>query len=52
MFAVKLGECAARGEAGQLLKQETPLAAAAQAKLADELFVSRFAAGGTGDALD
>ena len=49
VLAVELGEFAAHGQAGELLQQQTPLAAAAQAQLAHKLLVSGFAAGGAGD---
>ena len=41
MLAVELGELSAHGEAGELLEQQAPLAAAAEAELADKLLVCR-----------
>ena len=52
MLAIELGQVAARGEAGQLLQQQAPLAAAAQAQFAHQLLVAGLGAGGAGDARD
>ena len=52
VIAVEVGELAAHGEALQLIEEQTALAAAAQAELADKLFVAGFAAGRAGDARD
>ena len=50
VLAVELDELAADGEAGQVLEEETALAAAAKRELADQLLVSGLLAGGGGDA--
>ena len=52
LLGVELDEVAAGGDAGELLEQEAALAAAAEAELADELFVAGAAAGGALDAAD
>src|SRR5580704_17664980 len=49
-FAIELGELAARGQAGQLFKEESPLAAAAEAEFSHQLLESGFRAGRAGDA--
>ena len=46
VLAIGLDEIAARGHAGELLQQQAAFASAAEAKLADQLLVSGFAAGG------
>ena len=49
VLPIQLGQRAARGEAGQLLKQQAPLSPAGQSKFADQLLVSGLSAGGAGD---
>ena len=49
VLAVELHEPAARGEARQLLEEQTALAAAAERELAHQLLVSGLLAGGGGD---
>lgn len=52
VFAIEFGEFAAHGQARELLQQEAPLAAPAEAEFAHELLVSCFAAAGAGDPSD
>jgi hypothetical protein len=49
MISIRLDELATDGEAGQLLEEETPRAAAGERKLADQLLVSGLLARGGGD---
>ena len=52
MIAIGLDQSAARGEAGELFKQETTFAAAAEAQFADQLLITGTAAGGAADACE
>ncbi len=49
VLAIQLDQLAARGQPGQLLQQQTPLASAAQAQFAHQLLVSGLAAGRAGN---
>ena len=51
VLAIGLDEVAAGGHAGELLEEQTALAAAAEAEFAHQLLVSGFAAGGACDAV-